>query len=458
MKKGNEYIFDVQDTEFPGYGIAEYDGLKVYIKNAVPGQKVLGTVSKKRKSYAEAKIKEIIEDINYRIEEKCPHFDFCGGCTHQFISVERQMELKKQQVLKLFEKASIGGFKFSGIESSPEEFEYRNKMEFTFGDFEKGGELCLGMHVKGKSFGIVTVDNCQIVDGDFRLILSTVLNYFRGKGLPHYKIMAHEGYLRNLVIRKAKNTGEILVSIVTTSQIEFNYKELTDILMGIKYEGILTSLLHIVNDSFSDVVQADSIEVLYGRDYIIEELMGLKFKISPFSFFQTNSKGAEKLYGIVKEFMGDSSSKVVFDLYCGTGTIGQIAATSAKKVIGIELIEEAVKAANENAAFNGLTNCHFIPGDIAKVITEVKEKPDVIILDPPRPGVHRVALDYVLKFDVKDLIYVSCNPKSLVEDLKVILADGYVIDEVRLMDMFPHTPHIETVVKLHKENQWVSVI
>ncbi|MEA4825546.1 MAG: 23S rRNA (uracil(1939)-C(5))-methyltransferase RlmD, partial [Clostridium sp.] len=223
-----------------------------------------------------------------------------------------------------------------------------------------------------------------------------------------------------------------------------------EILKGLNYMGELKGILHTINDSLYDEVQADRIETLFGRDYIIEEILGLKFKISPFSFFQTNSQGAEKLYSIVREFMGDANSKTVFDLYCGTGTIGQISAHNAKKVIGIELIEEAAKAANENAKLNGLNNCQFIAGDVAKAIVDITEKPDIVILDPPRPGVHPNALKYVAKFNPKDIIYVSCNPKTLVEDLKVLISEGYKVDKVKVMDMFPHTPHVEVVVKLTK--------
>lgn len=450
MKKGNEYEFYIEKTEFPATGVANYDGLKVYIKNAFPGQKVKARVSKKRKEYAEAKVTEVLENLDCARETTCSHFNLCGGCNSQFIPYENQLELKKQQVLELLDNSGIKDFEFLGIERSPEEFEYRNKMEFTFGDEEKGGELTLGMHIKGKSFGIVNVQGCQIVDEDFRIVLDTVVRYFREKSLPYYRIMKREGYLRNLVIRKGKNTGEILINIVTTSQIKFDMNELTNILKSLDYNGEVKGILHTINDSFSDVVQADSVEILYGRDYIIEEILGLKFKIAPESFFQTNSKGAERLYSIVKEFLGDASSKVVFDLYCGTGTIGQIVAPDAKKVIGVELIEEAVKAANENAKLNGLDNCDFIAGDVAEVIKTINSKPDVIILDPPRPGVHPTALDYVIKFNAPDIIYVSCNPKTLVTDLEVLKNAGYSVDKVKLMDMFPHTPHIETVVKLSK--------
>lgn len=231
---------------------------------------------------------------------------------------------------------------------------------------------------------------------------------------------------------------------------EFDFKEIVDMLLKVECKGEIKGILHTINDTLSDVVQVDKLEILYGRDYIIEELLGLKFKIAPEAFFQTNSKGAEKLYSIVKDFLGDASSKVVFDLYCGTGTIGQIVAPKAKKVIGVELIEEAVKAANENAKLNGLNNCEFIAGDVAKVIKDVKQKPDIIILDPPRPGVHPVALEYVVKFEPKEIIYVSCNPKTLVDDLKYLIDNGYKLEKVKGMDMFPHTPHVETVVKLSK--------
>ncbi|AJD25748.1 23S rRNA (uracil(1939)-C(5))-methyltransferase RlmD [Clostridium botulinum] len=451
MRKGKEYEFLIEETEFPGTGVAQMDGVPVYIKGTVPGQKVLAKVTKKRREYAQAKLLEIIENVDYAIENKCPHFGQCGGCSTQYIPYEKQLELKEEQLLKLFKSKEIRGFDFLGVEKSPEEYEYRNKMEFTFGDMEKGGDLTLGMHVKNRNFSIVTVDKCEIVDRDFRNILTTVVNYFNEKRLPKYRVMSHEGFLRNLVIRKAKNTGEILINIVTTSQMEFDFKEIVDMLLKGECKGEIKGILHTINDTLSDVVQVDKLEILYGRDYIIEELLGLKFKIAPEAFFQTNSKGAEKLYSIVKDFLGDASSKVVFDLYCGTGTIGQIVASKAKKVIGVELIEEAVKAANENAKLNGLNNCEFIAGDVAKVIKDVKQKPDIIILDPPRPGVHPVALEYVVKFEPKEIIYVSCNPKTLVDDLKYLIDNGYKLEKVKGMDMFPHTPHLETCVLLQRK-------
>lgn len=337
---------------------------------------------------------------------------------------------------------------YEGVTGSKDQWEYRNKMEFTFGDMEKGGELTLGMHIKNKSFGIINVHECKIVDEDFRTIINLTVNYFRKQDLPYYRVMKREGYLRHLVIRKAKNTGELMVNLVTTTQIDFNLDEYVEILKNAKYEGKLVSIIHTENNSFSDAVVPEKVNVLYGIDHIQEELLGLKFNISPFSFFQTNTKGAESLYSIVREYMGDADNKVVFDLYCGTGTIGQIVAPNAKKVVGIELIEEAVEAAKENAKLNGLDNCEFIAGDVAVTIKNVKDKPDIIILDPPRSGVHPKALEYVIKFNAKEIIYVSCNPKTLVTDLKVLIDAGYEVIKTRVKDMFPNTPHGEVIIKL----------
>lgn len=450
MRKRIECELNIIKTEFPGMGVAILEGEKVLVKNALPGQKVLGRL-KKKKTSIEADIIEVLEDVDYKIAPKCEHFGLCGGCSHQFISYEKQLELKFEQVMDLFKAADITGFECLGIEGSPKDTEYRNKMEYTFGDMEKGGELNLGMHAKGVSFGILTVNKCTIVDEDFRAILTEVVNYFKKTNLPYYRVMTQKGYLRNLVVRKAENTGEILVNIVTTSQENFDLSELVAIIEGLSYKGTLKGIIHTINDSLSDMVQPDEVKVLYGQDYMTEKLLGLNFKISPFSFFQTNSKGAERLYSIVREFMGDTASKTVFDLYCGTGTIGQIVAQKAKQVVGVELIEEAVIAARENAALNGLENCKFIAGDVAKVIQTVNQKPDIIILDPPRPGVHPVALDYVIKFKAPQIIYVSCNPKTLVTDLKVLTRAGYIVEKVKVMDMFPQTGHVETVVKLYKK-------
>ena len=450
MKRGSQVTIKIEKTEFPSVGISEFEGKKLYIKGAFPGQTVKGTVKKKRDTYADVKLVEVLEKAPYEIEAPCPHFGVCGGCSSQNLTYEKQLELLNDEVCELFEDKDIPMGMYLGVKGSENTWEYRNKMEFTFGDLEKGGELTLGMHMKGKSFGVLTVDNCMIVDEDFRKVLTVTVEYFRKQNLPYYRVMKREGYLRHLVVRKASNTGELMVNLVTTTQIDFDLSGYTELLKLQTYKGKLVSVLHTENDSFSDAVVPEKVNILYGRDYIIEELLDLKFKISPFSFFQTNSRGAESLYSIVRDFMGNGDNKVVFDLYCGTGTIGQIAAHNAKKVIGLELIEEAVEAAKENAKLNGLDNCEFIAGDVAETIKQVKVKPDIIILDPPRSGVSPKALDYVIKFNAKEIIYVSCNPKTMVDNLETLLAAGYKVEKSKVKDMFPNTPHAETVVKLTK--------
>lgn len=453
MKRGSQVTVKIEKTEFPSVGISEFEGKKLYIKGAFPGQTIKGTVKKKRDAYADVKLVEVLEKAPYEIEAPCPHFGVCGGCSSQNLTYEKQLELLSDEVCELFEGKDLPMGMYLGVKGSENTWEYRNKMEFTFGDLEKGGELTLGMHMKGKSFGVLTVDNCMIVDEDFRKVLTLTVDYFRKQNLPYYRVMKREGYLRHLVVRKASNTGELMVNLVTTTQIDFDLSEYTEILKSQTYKGQLVSVLHTENDSFSDAVVPEKVNILYGRDYIIEELLDLKFKISPFSFFQTNSRGAESLYSIVRDFMGNGENKVVFDLYCGTGTIGQIAAHNAKKVIGLELIEEAVEAAKENAKLNGLDNCEFIAGDVAETIKQVKVKPDIIILDPPRSGVSPKALDYVIKFNAKEIIYVSCNPKTMVDNLETLLVAGYKVEKSKVKDMFPNTPHAETCVKLIKSEK-----
>ncbi|MGG7176756.1 23S rRNA (uracil(1939)-C(5))-methyltransferase RlmD [Clostridium paraputrificum] len=450
MRKGSEILVKIEKTEFPSMGIAKEGDRKIYVKNTFPGQVIKGRVKKKKADYAEVKPLEVVERAEYEIDAKCPHFGVCGGCSSQTLSYEKQLEILGEEVKDLFVNANVTTGEYEGVTGSQEQWEYRNKMEFTFGDMEKGGELTVGMHMKNKSFGIICVDQCKIVDEDFRKVITLTVEYFRKQDLPYYRVMKREGYLRHLVIRKAQNTGELMVNLVTTTQIDFDLTEYTEILKNAEYNGKLVSILHTENDSLSDAVIPEKVNVLYGIDHIQENLLGLKFNISPFSFFQTNTKGAESLYSIVREYMGNSDNKVVFDLYCGTGTIGQIVAPNAKKVVGIELIEEAVEAAKENAKLNGLDNCEFIAGDVAVTIQNVKVKPDIIILDPPRSGVHPKALEYVIKFKAKEIIYVSCNPKTLVNDLRILINAGYKVVKTRVKDMFPNTPHAETVVKLVK--------
>ncbi|MBW6408800.1 23S rRNA (uracil(1939)-C(5))-methyltransferase RlmD [Clostridium weizhouense] len=451
MKRGSEVKVKIEKSQFPSMGIGTLEDKIIYVKNTFPGQVITGRVKKNRKEYSEVKLIGVDERAEYEIDAPCPHFGVCGGCSSQTLPYEKQLEFLGEEVKALFNEADVTTGEYLGVLGSENQWEYRNKMEFTFGDEEKGGDLSIGMHMRAKSFGIMTVDHCKIVDEDYRKIIKLTADYFGKQDLPYYRVMKREGYLRHLVIRKAQNTGEILINLVTTTQIDFDLSEYVELLKSQEYKGTLVSILHTENNSFSDAVIPEKVNLLYGRDYIKETVLGLKFNISPFSFFQTNTKGAESLYSIVREFMGSAENKVVFDLYCGTGTIGQIVAPTAKKVVGIEIIEEAVEAAKENAKLNGLNNCEFLAGDVAEIIKTVKDKPDIIILDPPRSGVHPKALNYVIKFNAKEIIYVSCNPKTLVTDLKVLTERGYKIIQTKVKDMFPNTPHAECVVKLIKE-------
>jgi len=451
MPKKNQVIdVTVEDLIFPNKGIAYIDGKKVIIKNAIKGQKVRARVTKKRKDKIEASIIEVLEKSPIEKEALCPHFGICGGCSYQTLPYEEQLKLKESQVKRLLDNAGLEGYEFLDILPSPSEYNYRNKMEFTFGDVEKGGELALGMHKTGSFYEMVTVEGCQIVHADFIKIMMAVLIYFRERKIPFYHTRKHEGYLRHLVIRRSAKLGEILVNLVTSSQMNLDLSDLVEEVKNLKLEGELKGFLHTINDSLADVVQSDETRVLYGQDYFMEELLGLKFKISAFSFFQTNSLGAERLYSVVRDFAGSTKDKIIFDLYCGTGTIAQIMADVSKKVIGIEIVEEAVQAAKENAKLNGLENCEFIAGDVLAKVDELKDKPDLIILDPPREGVHPKAIDKIIKFGAKQIIYVSCKPTSLARDLKIFVEKGYKVEKVRCVDMFPHTPHVECVTLMSR--------
>ena len=451
MPKKNQIIdLIVEDIIFPNKGIAYIDGKKVIIKNAIKGQKVRAKITRKRKDKIEATILEVLERSPIEKQASCPHFGLCGGCSYQTLPYKEQLTLKEGLVKKLLDNAGIEGYDFLDILPSPSEYNYRNKMEFSFGDVEKDGELALGMHKVGAYYEMVTVEGCQIVHEDFIKIMMTVLKYFRKRKIPFYHTRRHEGYLRHLVVRRSQKLGEILVNLVTSSQMDLDLTDLAEELKQVKLEGELKGFLHTINDSLADVVQSDETKVIYGQDYFMEELLGLKFKISAFSFFQTNSLGAERLYSVVREFAGSTKDKIIFDLYCGTGTIAQIMADVSKKIIGIEIVEEAVQAAKENAKLNGLDNCEFIAGDVLAKVDELKEKPDLIILDPPRDGIHPKAIDKIIDFGAKQIIYVSCKPTSLARDLKVFVEKGYKVEKVRCVDMFPHTPHVECVALMSR--------
>ena len=471
MKKGDVCEGIIERYDFPNKGSFQVDERKVTIKGALPGQKVKYMVTKKKSGMAEGKVLEVLERSPLEdVEPTCPYFGACGGCAYQTMSYDNQLKLKADMVKTLLDRVLLAedsnskDYEWEGILGSPSQTAYRNKMEFTFGDAYKDGPLALGLHQKGSFYDILTVDGCEIIGADWSRILTATLAFFSGRNVPFFHRMRHEGILRNLVVRQSRANGQFLINLVASTQWDtygFDVKQLlqefVEMLLELEksdaFAGSIAGILYTENDALGDVVRSDRMELLYGQDYIEEEILGLKFKISPFSFFQTNTGGCEVLYEKARDYIMRGSvkldgDKTVFDLYSGTGTIAQMMAAVSKKVIGIEIVEEAVEAAKENAKANGLSNCEFIAGDVLKAIDLVDEKPDLIIVDPPRDGIHPKALEKILAFGVVEIVYISCKPTSLARDLETIIRRGYRVDKVCCVDQFPRTSHVETCVLL----------
>ena len=520
MKKGEIYEGTIEKVSFPNKGMVDVNGQTVIVKNGMPGQCVRFRINKKRRDKVEGQLLEVLEHSPLeQLEPQCGNFPACGGCLYHTMPYAEQEAMKEQQLKELLlpvvaqgmaaqeradvnkavggqnvpkeeqpvmacayrdvpEEADLNGAEtiFEGIRSTPSQFRYRNKMEFAFGDAEKDGPLTLGLHRKNSTYDILTASDCALVHADFGKIVSCVLGYFRDRGLPYFHKITHEGYLRHLLVRRAEVSGDILVDLVTTSQIpdagtcggsdlaaqrdaeSIWMGEFTEQLLQLQLEGKIVGILHTTNDAIADIIRNDHTEILYGTDFIEEKILGLRFKITPFSFFQTNSRGAEILYETAREFLGGVEDQTVFDLYSGTGTIAQMLAPVARKVVGVEIVEEAVEAARENATLNDLNNCEFIAGDVLKVLDELTDKPDTIVLDPPRDGIHPKALPKIIAYGVARIVYISCKPTSLARDLEVLQEGGYRVERMCGVDMFPNTQHVETVCLLYREKvDFVSV-
>lgn len=449
VKKGELLEITIENIQFPNKGIGYIDDKKVIIKNSLPGQKLQVRINKKRKGKLEGILIEKLESAPEEIHAPCPVFKECGGCTYQNIKYEDQLKLKEKFVMDILKPLNIQNV-FEGVQGTSKAFEYRNKMEFSFGDAYKDGPLNLGLHKRGSTYDIVDTQECILVDEDYRRIITCILDFAKNNSYSYYHKKCHKGFLRHLVVRKGIKTGDILINLVTSSQGELNYSELLNIIKSLPLKGELKSVIHTINDSLADVVQEDTSSILLGDDYILDMLYDLKFKITPYSFFQTNTTGAMDLYNVVKDFLGKEKKDLIYDLYCGTGTIAQVLAKNANKVIGIEIVEEAVVAARENAILNGIDNCEFISGDVLHLIATLKEKPEAIILDPPRDGIHPKAIDKILAYNPDIFIYVSCKPTSLSRDLPYFIEAGYEVKRIKSIDMFPQTGHVETVVLMSR--------
>jgi len=452
MAKSKQINVKIEKFNFPNIGVGKSTetGDKIQIKRALLGQVVEARVKR-----GKGQLLSVLERASNEVSPLCPNTDRCGGCTFQTLPYEDELALKREMVLDLFDKAGISLPMERGLieaRPAPNVYEYRNKMEFSFGDECKDGPLALGLRGVGSHYEVCDGSLCNICHPDFNKIVENVRDFFREQGASFYHKTRRIGHLRHLVIRRGEYTGEILVNLVTASG--FLCEGFAESLLSLPLEGRIRGILHTTNESVADVVRPDHVELLYGEDFFYDECLGFKFKIYPFSFFQTNTLGAEELYKTVREFAksGAEIAGDVFDLYCGTGTIAQILSESAKRVFGIEIVESAVIAARENAELNNITNCEFICGDVSKTtlcpLMEKGVRPDVIIVDPPRDGIHPKSIMPIIEFGASKIVYVSCKPTSLVRDLDIFLKNGYLIRDIRIHDMFARSYHVETVVLL----------
>lgn len=382
--------------------------------------------------------------------EKCRDCLICGGCTYQGVPYEEQLSNKFGEVRGLVDRKNIKHEQLLPIEPAPQQYGYRNKMEYTFGDMEKNGPTTLGMHKKGHFMSIVTVDECQLVHPDFNKILAGTLSFVQEKEYSHYHKRRHTGLMRHLIVRRGVRTGEMLINICTSSEDGFDEAAYVEMIMNLELEHKVVGILRTINDRLADAVYCDELKILSGRGYYMEEIFGLKFKVSAFAFFQTNVEAIENLYSYAVGLIDDFENKRVFDLYCGTGTITQVLARKASKVIGIEINEGAVESAKVNAQLNGLDNCEFICGDVFKVLETLDEKPEVIVVDPPRVGMSTDAMDKIINYGVDQIVYISCNPKTLVENLYYMQYYGYEVKSIKPFDNFAMTKHVECVCLLSK--------
>ena len=379
--------------------------------------------------------------------QTCQHFGRCGGCKYLNISYEQELELKKAT---LVETLGNYGHLIQTLHPAPQAHSYRNKMELAFGDEGRDGQLALGMRKQRSFYEVATPDQCVLICEDFKRVTMFVLDYFRKTGEAFYHRKRHVGTLRHLVLRRGEFTGEILLVLSTTSSLSTSLAPLIEGLLSLQLDGKIVGFMHSVNDGVADAVKNENTTLLYGRDYYMDEICGLKFKVSAFSFFQTNSAGAEVLYGLVQQYA--ASGELAYDLYCGTGTIAQIISPGFDRVLGLELVEDAISAATDNAQLNGIANCSFYAGDVLDTIRQHPATPDVVVLDPPRDGLHPKALPHILALNAPVIVYVSCKPASLARDLDLLAGAGYIAEKIEGVDMFPRTPHVEAIALLRRVN------
>ena len=460
VKRDDELELTIDSLAYGGNGVARLDGFVVFVRRGLPGDTVRARVTKVKRGFAEALATEVLTPSPQRVEAPCAHYPACGGCRFQDLDYGVQAAAKEAQVADALRR--IGGFRL-GEEGAPQlepivpassPFFYRNKMEYSFTQTPSGPAL--GFHKAGRWDEVLEVEKCWLTSDLGNGIRNAVRDWSREEGLVAYDQEEQTGYLRHLVVREGRNTGQALVMLVTAKGEKFDADYFVEVLRRFPE---VRSIHWAVNDQPSEVTNLPS-RLLWGDDAIEEELLGLRFRIRPNAFLQTNTEMAERLYELAIEYAGLTGSETVYDLYCGTGTIGIAMARNALTVWGVEISEEAVACALENADLNGVGNAAFFAGNVGQSLEELAERAgpaDVVVVDPPRAGLAGKALKRTGRLGAGRIVYVSCNPTTLASDLKVLRDEyGYELLRVRPVDMFPHTPHVETVALLERRDGFVA--
>ena len=459
MKKGQLITLEISHIAFGGKGLAKPDGFAVFVDKAVPGDVVQAQITRKKKNYAEARVVELLTASSDRIDAACPYSGYCGGCKWQFLDYEKQLVYKQQHVAEAL--AHIGGIENVPVhETIPSKrlFGYRNKMEFSCSDRrwvlpnemdrdDLDRTFALGLHVPGTFNKVIDTEVCLLHPTLGNDILAHIRQAIRGSGLPPYGLKSHAGYWRFVMLRNSAFYGHWMANIVTSYENAKVIGSLAQQLME-RYPDVV-SVINNITARKSSVAVGETEVLVAGEAFLKERIGSFEFIISANSFFQTNSVGAQTLYDKTREYAELQGHETVLDLYSGTGTIAIYLAESAKQIIGIEQVESAVRNAERNCRINQISNCRFVQGDIKDKLPLLTEKPQVVVIDPPRAGMHKDVIQQILRLAPERIVYVSCNPASLARDA-AILAEAYDVLEAQPVDMFPHTYHIETVVKLGK--------
>ncbi len=459
LKKGQILELKIEKLIHGGRGLARVNGLAVFVEKAVPGDEVRARVFKKKKNHAEARVVELTNPSPFRVKPQCPYSGVCGGCTWQFLDYEKQLFFKREHVIESLEHiGQLTNIRVHPVVPSKKIFGYRNKMEFSFSDRrwllpeelhrkDISKDFALGLHAPGTYNKVLDTDACLLMPDTGNKILGDVRHYARASGIPPYGLKSHQGFWRFLMLRHSSTNDEWMVNIITSEEQGQWVQPLADMLYH-KYESI-TSVVNNINTRKAGIAVGQWERLLAGESFISDKIAGFEFEISANSFFQTNTAGAGHLYEAVKSYAGLTGKEIVVDLYSGTGTIPIFLSDSAKKIIGIEISEGAVWDAQKNCQKNRIQNCQFICKDIKTGLKDVTDRPDVMVIDPPRAGMHRDVIKTVLSLSPGRIVYLSCNPATFARDL-VLLKEGYHVVEVQPIDMFPHTYHVESVARLEK--------